>query len=254
VTVTNGSGLHGTAIAEFVLGQMLFFAQNVSERQRVQAERGWPTVWSELWISLLGTSLRGRTITVVGYGSIGREVARLAHAFGMRVLAVKANPTVRRDHGYSPAGLGDPEGTIPLRIGALSELREMFAQSDYAVLTLPSTAATERVVDAEAIRALPRHAVLMNVARGRILDEVALCAALDQGALRGAVLDVATVEPVAEDSPLWRAPNLVLTPHLSAIQDREGWWNLVAGLMTENLARFAAGHELLNVVDGAAGY
>jgi phosphoglycerate dehydrogenase-like enzyme len=254
VTVTNGSGLHGTAIAEFTLAQMLFFAQRVADRQRAQVESASPAAWTEGWISLLGTPLRDRTLTVVGYGSIGREIARLANAFGMRVLAVKANPTLKGDRGYSPPGLGDSEGRIPARIAPISELSELFCQSDYAVLTLPATPSTERIVSARAIRSLPRHAVLINVARGKILDEEALCAALRDGALRGAVLDVATAEPIPSNSLLWQVPNLVLTPHVSAIQDPEGWWDLVAGLMKENLARFAAGRELLNIVDGAAGY
>jgi phosphoglycerate dehydrogenase-like enzyme len=254
VTVTNGSGLHGTAIAEYVVASMLFFSQKIAQRQRTQIERAWPGPWTEPWKALLGAALRGRTVTIVGYGSIGREVARLAQAVGMRILAVKARPTVKGDRGYSPPGLGDPEGSIPERFGDLSELAAFFSRTDYAVLTLPSTPATERVVGAAAIAALPAHAVLINVARGRILDEQALCDALARGKLRFAVLDVASTEPVAPDSPLWLVPNLILTPHISAINEPEGWWELVARLMSENLARYAAGRELLNVVNGAAGY
>src|SRR5262249_46917792 len=151
------------------------------------------------------------------------------------------------DHGYSPAGLGDPDGLLPARIAPISELGALFRETDYAVLTLPATPSTERIVGAPAIRSLPRHAVLINVARGKILDEEALCAAPRDGALRGAVLDVATAEPIPPNSPLWHVPNLVLTPHVSAIQDAERWWDLVAGLMGENLARYAAGRELLNI-------
>ncbi len=254
VTVTNGSGLHGTAIAEFTLAQLLQFSQRSADRQANQARRGWPMPWTDPWLALLGTALRGKTVTVVGYGSIGREIARLAHAFGMRVLAVKADPSARRDRGYSPPGVGDSEGTIPERIGMLGELGALFAQSDYAVLTLPSTAKTERAVGAAAIAALPRHAVLINVARGKILDEDALCNALRRGALRGAVLDVATTEPVPVSSSSWDVPNLVLTPHVSAIDEPEGFWQLAAGLMAENLALFASGRDLLNVVDAAVGY
>jgi phosphoglycerate dehydrogenase-like enzyme len=158
VTVTNGSGLHCTAIAEYVLAQIVFFSQRVAERRRAQVDRAWPGVWTEHWISLLGSRLRGRTLTVVGYGTIGREIARLAHAFGMRVLAVKANPAVRADRGYSPPGLGDPDGTIPSRIAPLSDLADLFRETDYAVLTLPFTPATERVVGEQAIRSLPRCA------------------------------------------------------------------------------------------------
>jgi phosphoglycerate dehydrogenase-like enzyme len=254
ITVTNGSGLHGTAIAEYTLSSMLLFAQRVAERQKVQGGHGWPPVWTDPWLALLGSSLRGKTVTVVGYGSIGREIARLARAFGMRVLAVKADPSVRIDRGYTPAGLGDPDGSIPERVAATSELRSLFGESDFAVLTLPFTPKTDRIVDAAAIAALPPHAVLVNVARGRVLDEDALRVALERGALRGAVLDVATVEPVSPDAGLWAAPNIVLTPHVSAIQDPRGWWGLVGGLMSENLARYASGRALLNVVDGKTGY
>lgn len=254
ITVTNGSGLHGTAIAEYTLSQMLFFSQNTAARERAQQQGEWPTVWTDKWVALLGGSLRGKTVTIVGYGSIGREIARLARAFGMRVLAVKADPTTRADRGYTPAGLGDVDGSIPERIVATKQLGELFAESDFAVLTLPYTPATDRIVDAAAIAALPSYAVLINVARGRVLDEVALADALRRGSIRGAVLDVATVEPVPSDSPLWQVPNLVLTPHVSAINDPRGWWDLVAELMRENLARYAAQRELLNVVSGAAGY
>jgi phosphoglycerate dehydrogenase-like enzyme len=254
IIVTNGSGLHGTAIAEYTLSQMLFFSQKTMARQRAQLEGAWPSAWTDAWIALLGASLRGRTITIVGYGSIGREIARLARAFGMRVLAVKADPTAKADRGYTPTGLGDVDGSIPERIVATKELGQLFAESDFAVLTLPYTPATDRVVDATAIAALPPRAVLINVARGRVLDEEALLNALRRGAIRGAALDVATAEPVAADSPLWGVPNLVLTPHVSAINDPEGWWDRVAGLMRENLARYAAQGKLLNVVDGAAGY
>lgn len=254
ITVTNGSGLHGTAIAEYTLSQMLFFAQKTAARQRTQLEGAWPPAWTDAWVALLGTSLRGRTITIVGYGSIGREVARLAHAFGLRVLAVKADPAAKADRGYTPPGLGDPDASIPERIAATTQLAELFAESDFAVLALPFTPATDRIVDAAAIAALPSRAVLINIARGRVLDEDALANALRRGAIRGAVLDVATVEPVPKDSPLWGVPNLILTPHVSAVNDPEGWWDRVAGLMRENLARYAARRELLNVVSGAAGY
>jgi phosphoglycerate dehydrogenase-like enzyme len=254
ITVTNGSGLHATSIAEYTVSQMLFFSQQSAARERAQLERAWPSAWTDGWIALLGSSLRGRTITIVGYGSIGREIARLARAFGMRVLAVKADPTSKADRGYTPAGLGDPDGTIPERVARTSELGQLFAESDFAVLALPYTPATDRIVDAAALAALPPRAVIINVARGRVLDEGALVEALRRGAIRGAALDVATSEPVAADSPLWGVPNLVLTPHVSAINDPKGWWNLVAGLMHENLARYAAQRELLNVVDGAAGY
>ena len=111
ITVTNGSGLHGTAIAEYALSQMLFFSQNTAARERSQLQGAWPSAWTDAWLALLGGSLRGKAITIVGYGSIGREIARLARAFGMRIFAVKADPTTKVDRGYTPAGLGDADGS-----------------------------------------------------------------------------------------------------------------------------------------------
>ena len=254
VTVTNGSGLHGTAIAEYTMAALLSFSQKQIDRVQNQQQRRWPVAWTERWKQLLGVSLRGRTLTVVGYGSIGREVARLASAFGMRVLAIKARPTVMKDPGFSLPGVGDPDGAIPARTGGLADVASFFTESDYAVLTLPATPTTEQIIDRSTIAALPPHAVLVNVARGKILDEAALSDALSRGTLRGAVLDVAITEPLSQDSPLWQVPNLVLTPHISAINDPVGWWDLVVVLMTENLGRYAAGRDLVNVVNGAAGY
>lgn len=255
ITVTNGSGLHITAMGEFAVAAMLTFSQKVADRQRNAAgSRDWPAAWSEAWKALCASALRGRTLTVVGYGSIGREVARLASAFGMRILAVKARPDLRKDPGYTPPGTGDPEGRLPERFGDISQLEEFFSRSDYAVLTLPSTPRTERIVGRAAIGALPRHAVLVNIARGRILDEEALGDALRRGDIRGAALDVAWTEPLPATSPLWEVPNLVLTPHVSGISDPDRFWDLVIPLMTENITRYAAGRELLNVTDGRAGY
>ena len=254
IVVTNGSGLHGSAIAEYVMANVLRFSQKGPQRRENQAARRWPTAWSQDWQRLLGTSLRGRTLTVVGYGSIGRAVAGVAHGFGMRVLAVKARPALLRDTGYAVPGVGDPDGVIPERVVGIDGIAQCFAASDYAVLTLPSTPATDRVVDRAALSALPAHAVLINVARGRVLDEDALIDALRHGSIRGAVLDVASTEPVPPDSPWWDVPNLVLTPHISAVNDPPGWWDLVGALVFENLTRYAAGTPLLNIVDGAAGY
>ncbi len=254
VIVTNGSGLQMSAIGEYTMTALLLGTQKLRGRLENQAKHAWPSAWTEDWLGLLGSSLRNRTMTLVGYGSLGREIARLASAFGIRVLAIKARPGQRRDAGYSPPGLGDPEGTIPEAVGGVGEIHAFFARSDFAVLTLPWTTANDRLIDAAALAALPPHAVLINVARGKVLDESALFAALARGALGGAVLDVAPVEPVPTDSPMWGVPNLVITPHVSAINDPQEWWVRVAPLVIENLRRFADGRELLNATSGSSGY
>jgi len=254
ITVTNGSGLHAVSIAEYAMAGMLAFSQKSAERRQNQTAHGWPAAWTEDWKGLLGTSLRGRTLTIVGYGSIGRAVAGAARGFGMRVIAVKARPSLRSDLGYAAPGVGDPDGVIPERIVGTPEIATCFAESDYVVLAMPLTKSTDRIIDRTTLAALPKHSVLINVARGKVLDEDALIDVLRRGDIRGAVLDVASTEPVPADSAWWDVPNLVLTPHVSAINDPVGWWSLVAGLMIENLSRYADGRELVNVVDGAAGY
>jgi phosphoglycerate dehydrogenase-like enzyme len=253
ITVTNGSGLHATAMAEFVMSSLLWFSQRMRDRIANQEHRSWPPPSEEGWTNLLGYPLRGRTITIVGYGSIGREVARMADAFGMRVLAVKARPDQLADAGYSPPGVGDPTGRIPAEVVSPDEIPRCFAESDYVALTLPWTPATDRIVGRKAISALPRDAILVNVARGKIIDEEALVEALSNGSIRGAVLDVATSEPVPPESPLWHVPNLVLTPHVSG-NNPVGQWVALAALMAENLRRYATGRELINVVSAARGY
>jgi phosphoglycerate dehydrogenase-like enzyme len=254
ITVTNGSGLHAVSIAEYVMAGMLTFSQKSAERRQNHAAHGWPGAWTEEWKGLIGTSLRGRTLTIVGYGSIGRAVAGAARGLGMRVIAIKARPSLRQDLGYAAPGVGDPDGVIPERMVGTAEIATCFAQSDYVVLAMPLTKSTDRIIDRTALMALPKHAVLINVGRGKVLDEDALIDRLRRGGIRGAVLDVASIEPVPTDSTWWDVPNLVLTPHVSAINDPVGWWNLVAGLMVENLSRYAGSRELVNVVDGAAGY
>ena len=134
------------------------------------------------------------------------------------------------------------------------QIARCFAESNYVALTLPWTPANDRIVDRQAIGALPRDAVLVNVARGKVIDEAALAEALTNGAIRGAVMDVAAVEPVPPESPLWRVPNLVLTPHVSGNNDPVAGWVALAALMTENLRRYATGRELVNVVSASRGY
>lgn len=254
ITVTNGSGLHAGPMAEFVLSSFLRFSQGFARRERSAERRGWPTPWGKEWIELLGTPLRGKVVTVVGYGSIGREIARLAAAFGMRVIAVKARPDQRADAGYIPPGMGDPAGAIPERFAGPDELVGAFAVSDYVAIAIPWTPRTDRLVDRRAIDALPRGAVVVNIARGKVLDQEALVEALRAGRIGGAALDVLAPEPPSADDPIWTVPNLVLTPHVSGAYDPTGGWGALTALLRLNLERYAAGHPLVNVVDGGAGY
>jgi phosphoglycerate dehydrogenase-like enzyme len=254
ITVTNGSGLHASPMAEYALGAFLWFSQGFARREANQGQRGWPAPWGPAWIDLLGSPLRGRTLTVVGYGSIGREIARVASAFGMRVIAVKARPAQRADAGYAPPGVGDPSGTIPERIVGPEALADVFAVSQFVAISIPWTPATDKLIGRETIGALPREAVVVNVARGRVVDEAALIEAVASGKIRGAALDVLATEPPDTKSPVWTTPNIILTPHVSGANDPSGGWDALAALMGENLSRYASKRPLLNVADPRTGY
>jgi phosphoglycerate dehydrogenase-like enzyme len=246
ITLTNARGAYATSIAQYTIAAILRVAERMDRRREQQLTGRWPDGPED---ELLGESVRGRTLLIVGYGGIGREIARLADAHGMRVIAVKANPSVRTDDGFRARGTGDPDGLIPERIAGIDELRDVAAEADYVSVTLPLTAASRGVVSREVLAALPGHAWLVSTGRGPVVDETALAEALAAGGIGGAVLDVFGEEPLPESSPFWRLPNVVITPHVSGASSRE-----LAGLVAENLRRFVAGEPLLNRVDPERGY
>ena len=246
IVLTNARGAYATSIAQYTIAAILRVAERMDRRREQQLTGRWPDGPED---DLLGESVRGRTLLIVGYGGIGREIARLAAAHGMRVIAVKANPSVHTDDGFRAPGTGDPDGLIPERIAGIDELREVAAEADYVSVTLPLTAASRGVVSREVLAALPGHAWLVSTGRGPVVDEAALADVLAAGSIGGAVLDVFGEEPLPESSPFWGLPNVVITPHVSGASSRE-----LAGLVAENLRRFVAGEPLLNRVDPERGY
>jgi len=196
--------------------------------------------------------LRGKTLGVIGYGSIGRETARLADAMGMRVLALKRNPKDRLDQGWCPAGLGDPEGKIPEKYVGPDECAAILAESDYLTVTLPLTSSTRKFIGAKEIAAMKAGAYIVNIGRGEVIDEAALIDALRSGRIGGAGLDVFEHEPLEASSPLWDMENVILTPHMSGAN--RGYMEKACELFVENLRRFSSGKELLNRVDPVQGY
>ena len=251
VTVTNLSGIGSIPIAEHVFTVLLAWRHHLPRLQRWQVDHVWPRQ-DEVREALAGfEELHGQTLGVVGYGSIGRQVARLARAFGMRVLALQRG-TDRRDRGYVVPGTGDPEGVLPERFFAPDELHALLGESDVVVLALPGTASTNGMLDAAALRAMRPSAYLMNVGRGSTIDEAALERALREGWIAGAALDVLHEEPPPPDHAFWRLPNLLLTPHIAGISPR--YEDRAAELFAENLGRYVSGAPLLNVVERERGY
>lgn len=240
ITLTNSAGIHGPPMAETVLGMMLYFARGIDHAVAAQREATWHTADFERGGSV--RELAGATLGIIGYGGVGREIARRAGALGMRVLAVRR----RAVPDGSAAGAG-----VELLAGD-DALDRLLAAADLVVLALPSTTTTRGLLDARRIARMKPGAVLINVARGDVVDEAALLDALRRGALRGAALDVFATEPLPPDSPLWRLPNVLVMPHVSATTDR--FWERQAALIVENLRRYEAGEPLRNTVDLDAGY
>jgi phosphoglycerate dehydrogenase-like enzyme len=246
--VTTASGGNAVAIGEYVLGWLLHLSQQIGAR--LDNHRG--RSWADTRMELGGYGLRGRTLTIVGYGSVGREVARLARSFGVRILAVKARPGDRPDPGYRWAGTGDPDGSIPDRIVAVEQLGEVVGLADYVLVAAPLTPATRGVLGRGVLAALRPDAWLINIGRGDIFDERDLIEMLRERRFGGAILDVAWREPLESSNALWTMPNVVVTPHVAGLSATT--WDALADLFAENLARYVAGEPLLNVVDADRGY
>ena len=244
IVITNARGVFSRPIAEYVLMMILAVSRRLPQLLELQRERTWQP--------LEGAELRDVTVGIVGLGSIGRAVGALATAFGCRVIATR-----RRSDAGSAASDSDPDAASP---GALmldrvlgpEGLPELLAESDFVVLAAPLTADTERMIDGRALDLMKPGAWLVNVARGRLVDERALLRALRDGVIGGAILDTFVEEPLGPSSPFYDLPNVIVTPHTSwssgRVLDRS------VGLFCDNLRRFARGEPLVNVVDPAAGY
>jgi phosphoglycerate dehydrogenase-like enzyme len=247
VAVTTASGIHATPIAEYTIGSMLAFAHCLHVTMRAQLRHVWERGFMET-----ADSLRGKTLGVIGYGSIGRETARIGAALAMTVLALKRNPAERADTGWNPAGVGDPDGHIPARWYGPNECAALLAESDYVTVTLPLTPDTRGLVGAREIAAMRPQAYIVNIGRGSVIDQNALIAALRDKRIAGAGLDVFEREPLEAESALWELDNVILTPHMSGA--RRDYNAAACELFADNLRRFRAGQPLLNVIDRTLGY
>jgi phosphoglycerate dehydrogenase-like enzyme len=237
ITVSNASGIFSVPMAEHTMGLILAMARNFPDSVRYQDQSQWSV--QALWDRPQHlTEINGSVLLIVGYGSIGRELARRAKAFDMKVW------------GVTRSGQGDR--TYAEKIFPAWQLNEALPPADYVVIAAPETSETKHLIGAQQLARMKRGARLINVARGSLLDEAALLGALQSGALGGAALDVTGVEPLPPESPLWRAPNLFITPHTSAISER--LWLRETELFLELLEQWFSGKELSNRVDFSRGY
>jgi phosphoglycerate dehydrogenase-like enzyme len=226
VVVTNAAGISAVPIAEFVMGRLLAVWKRFDELAALQRAHEWKPTY--------GRRVAGKTVVVVGFGAIGRAVAQRAHAFGMHVIAVRRRP----DEEPCPAFVD--------RVVASTELLAVLPEAEAVVVAAPATAATHHLFDAAAFAAMPERSIFCNVARGTLVDEAALLAALTSGHLRAAVLDVTEQEPLPANHPLWDAPNLHLSPHCST--DPSNYVDDLLELFADNLGRYLRGAPLVNAV------
>lgn len=249
VQITSMRGIHATNIAEYAFAMMLSFGHNLPHWRREQIANS----WGENRYDMTPRELRGSTLGIVGYGAIGREIARVAKVFGMTVLATKRNvKKVEDDTGFVIEGTGDQLGEKFDRLYPPQALATMVRDCDFVVITVPRTDATQNAFDARVIKAMKKGAFLVNVGRGGVVDEAALIEALQKGDLGGVAMDVFGEEPLPDDSPFWKMPNFILTPHIAG--NARDYIEKAAKVFEENLRRYVNGDELINLVDRQAGY
>lgn len=244
IPLTSMSGIHAGPIAEYVLAQILAFAHRMPRMVQHQMRTEWS---SQRWADFVPREIRGRTLGLVGYGGIGREVARLGQALGMRVVATKRATSDPRYRGWRRPGIGDPEGVIPAKFYDPQDLAALLAESHYVVVSVPLTAQTRHLLGRAEFAAMRPDAFFVNVARGAVIDQAALVEALQAGRIAGAGLDVFDPEPLPADSPLWGMDNVLISPHVSGFTPNYDEW--ASDLLAENLRRFLDGDPLVNLVD-----
>lgn len=237
ISVSNSRGIQAVTIAEHAIGGLLVLSRRFNAMLDAQRERRW--IQNELTRDAWPWTLHGRNVTILGLGAIGQEVARRAHAFGMRVTGIRKRPD-------------QPAPPFVDRVVGPDQLDEALRGSDVLVISAPFVAETDRLIRAPQLALLNRGAILINVARAKIVDEPALLAALQGGQLGGAVLDVFEQEPLNPASPLWTLPNVIVSPHSAGV--RPDHWAEVIDLFGDNLDRFQRNEPLLNLVAPHAGY
>lgn len=249
LVATSLSGAVAPKIAEYVLALLLALGHRLPDLIDHQRKSDWP---KDRWKRFSPKELNSSTFGIVGYGSIGREVARLAAAFGATILATKRDAMHPADSGYTPEGLGDPTGELLRRLYPHQALRSMLRECDYIVVTVPLTSETRNLIGGEELAVVKPSAYLIDISRGGIVNHAALIAALRERKIAGAALDVFPEEPLPADSPLWKFTNVIISPHISGNTPNYDWHALA--LFAENLQRYLSGQSLYNRIDPEKGY
>jgi phosphoglycerate dehydrogenase-like enzyme len=235
IPITNGSGVHGPNIAEHILAMMLAFARGLPRLVRNQLRSAWEN--DEVRANVF--ELNGQTLLVVGLGEIGQGLAERARALGMRTIGLRRRPELPVPDGFAT-------------VAGIDRLAELLPEADHVALCVPLTTRTRGLLDAAMLARVKPGAYLYNIGRGAVVDTAALIAALREGRLAGAGLDVTEPEPLPADSPLWAMENVLITSHTSGATPR--YWDRTLDLLGANIERFRRGEPLRNLVDVVEGY
>ena len=225
---TTASGIHSQPLAEFCIMSMLMYSRGLTRMLKMQSQKHWERY--------AGTDLVDRTVTIIGMGNIGQRVTEIAKSFGMHVIGIKRTVSDI-----------DLTGMQADQILPVNKLQDALKQADYLILCMPHTPETEYMIGETELNLLPKGAILINIARGTVVDELAMIKSLDQGHLGGAALDVFQTEPLPKHSPLWNMPNVLISPHSGSTSEREN--SRLTDLFCHNLRQYLDDNPLLNVLD-----
>lgn len=240
IRACNASGVFDVAIAEWNLAMMVSLRRDLKEMLHHQEAGQWvrkPRYESEI---------HGSTVGLWGYGGLARQTARLCRAVGQTVWVLTRDGVRPRKDSFVVPGTGDAEGVLPHRVFTADQRAEFLAGLDFLILGLPLNASTQGIVGSDELRALPRHCMLLNPARGPLVREESLLQALREGWIAGAALDTHYHYPMPEDHPLWRFPNVIMTPHISGSARGPFFLPRIWSIFSENVDRFLADRPLLN--------
>jgi phosphoglycerate dehydrogenase-like enzyme len=249
IVSTTLSGAAAPQMAEYIMRMLLALGGHLRDLIDHQYRSEWP---ENRWERFRPQELRGSTVGIVGYGSIGRQLARLLVPFGAFVVATKRDAMHPEDRGFIPEDMGDADGDFIHRLYPATALGSMLKECDFAVVTVPKTPQTLHLISQEELSVLKPTAYLIDVSRGGIVDHEALIAALAEKKFSGAALDVFPEEPLPKDSPLWELPNVIITPHISGVT--HFYDERAMELFAANLGRYLAGQQLYNLIDPDRGY
>lgn len=240
IRATNGLGNFDVPIAEWNVAMMVNLARDLRGMVRNQKKGVWDRS------ARFQREIRGSVVGLWGYGGIGRETARLAKAFGMKVHVLARSGIKPRSQTYRVSGTGDPEGKLPDRVFSTEQQEEFLKSLDFLVLGMPLTKATEGMIGERELRMLPRHACVLNPARGPLIQEAALLRALRDGWIAGAALDTHYHYPMPSDHPLWSFPQVIMTPHISGSGGSTHYQERIWDIFAQNVRRYRDNEPLLN--------